>query len=352
MLTTLPFNSEFDLDPWVGQRSLTFTFEVVNGLTGEHRGFIHPLRNSSLTHDTSRTIKRQLTLNLGVEDSAFLQPLTDRVDLVMIAGDGSSWPLGRYMFTDDTVKVTTAGDMSNVVLNDEMFLVDQEIISGIDAVAKSIPVVVQQIMLGLGIPQEIEPSSLTSAQSWSAGTMRGQILEALAVSGDYFSPWFDNNKKFRMIRSFDPAKAVPQFDWDAGNQVIRDSISTSSNLLTAPNRFLVTSNTSSGDINVPLVAIATVPPTAPHSFANRGFYITQSQNLQLNDPAQAQAVATNLANRFTIFETTTLSTALDPRHDSYDVISWQGDLWLELSWTLALSAGGTMSHVIRKAYRP
>jgi len=350
MLTTLPFNSEFDLDPWVGQRSFTFTFERINGLTGEHLGFVTPLRNATLSHDTSRTIKRQLNLNFGVVDAAALNPLTDRIDVSMIDSSGTSWPLGRYMFTDDTDKVTTSGHIDDMVLNDEMFLVDQEIVVGIDAATLSIPVVVQQIMAGLGIPQNIEGSPFSSAQSWAAGTMRGSILEALAVSGDYFSPWFDNNKMFRMIRSFNPAKKVPQFDFDAGNQVIRDSISTSSNLLTAPNRFLVTSNTNTGDNNTPISAIATVPPTAPHSFANRGFYITQSQNIQLNSTTQAQAVAENLANRFTVFETTTLSTALDPRHDSYDVIHWQGSLWLELGWNMTLSPGGVMTHVMRKAY--
>jgi hypothetical protein len=350
MLTTLPFNSEFDLDPWVGQRSFTFTFERIDGLTGEHLGFVTPLRNATLSHDSSRTIKRQLNINFGAADAAEMTPLTDRIDVSMIAGDGSVWPLGRYMYTDDTDKITTNGHLDDMILNDEMFLVDQEIVVGIDAATKSIPVVVQEIMMDLGIPQQIEGSSFTSAQSWAAGTMRGQILEALAVSGDYFSPWFDNNKMFRMIRSFNPAKVVPQFDFDAGNQVIRDSVTMTSNLLTAPNRFLVTSNTNTGDGNLPISAVATVPPTAPHSFANRGFYITQSQNIQLNSTAQAQAVADNFANRFTVFETATLSTALDPRHDSYDVIRWQGSLWLELGWNMTLTPGGTMSHVMRKAY--
>jgi hypothetical protein len=350
MLTTLPFNSQFDLDPWVGQRSSTFTFERINGLTGEHLGFVTPLRNATLSHDTNRTIKRQLNINFGAADAAAMTPLTDRIDLTMIAGDGTSWPLGRYMFTDDTDKLTTSGHIDDMVLNDEMFLVDQEIVSGIDAATKSIPIVVQQIMQELGIPQQVESSPFMSAQSWSAGAMRGQILEALSVSGDYFSPWFDNNKKFRMIRSFNPSTQVPQFDFDAGNQVIRDSITHSSNLLTSPNRFLVTSNTNTGGNSLPISAVATVPPTAPHSFANRGFYITQSVNIQLTDSNQAQAVAENLANRFTVFETATLSTALDPRHDSYDVINWQGDLWLELGWNMNLTSGGVMTHVMRKAY--
>jgi hypothetical protein len=349
MLTTLPFNSEFDLDPWVGQRSLSFTFARVNGLTGENLGTITPLRDASLTHDVTRTIKRQLTLNLGVADSAAINPLVDRIDVSMTANDGSTWPLGRYMFTGDTGKLTTAGDLSNVVLNDEMFLVDQPLIIGIDATGRAISTTITAIMAGLGIPQDIEPSPFMGAQAWAAGATRGRILEALSVSGDYFSPWFDNNKMFRMIRSFNPATRVPQFDFDAGNQVIRDTITNSSDLLTAPNRFLVISNTAAS--TGPITGVATVPPSAPHSFENRGFYITDVKNLQLTTGAQALATANNLANRFTVFETVELATAIDPRHDSYDVVHWQGDLWLELGWSMTLSAQGTMQHVMRKAYR-
>lgn len=348
MLTTLPLSDEFDLQPWVGQRSKSFTFQRVNGLTGENLGFITPLRSGTLSHDVNRTIKRQLTLDLGAEDSATIEPLTDRILVSMVDSSGTLWPLGKYMFTDDTERSSTGGTLSNVVLNDEMFLVDQGILTGIDASTQPIVVTVQAVMDELKIPLIIEPSPFLSTQSWSAGAKRGGILQSLAVAGDYFSPWFANDTKFHMIRSFDPIDAVPQFDWDAGNQVVRDTIVNSNNLLTAPNRFLVISNT--GAQTAPVTAVATVPPNAPHSFANRGFYITEQQTLQLVDVSHAAAVANNLANRMTVFDTVNLSTVLDPRHDAYDVVHWQGSLWLELAWAMELRAGGAMTHMLRKAY--
>lgn len=350
LLTTKSINPQFDLEPWVGQRSATFRFTRSNGATGEKLGIINPLRNASLSHDTTRTIKRQLTLNLGVRDSALINPVSDRIDLDMITGDGTVWPLGRYIFTDDTSVVTTSGELSNVVLNDEMFKVDQEIVEGINATQNTVGIVVQNLMLELQLEAIVDASPYTSGQAWGTGTTRGQILEALAVIGDYFSPWFGNDKKFHMIRTFDPAMAIPQFNFDAGNQVVRNSITKSSNLLTAPNRFVVISNTEAN--NFPLVGVATVPDTAPNSFTNRGFYITNTQTLPLTELGQATAVAAGLANRQTIFETVTLSTPPDPRHDSYDVIFWQGDLWLELAWTMQLIEGGKMSHTMRKAYKP
>lgn len=348
MLTTLPQNELLDLYPWVGQRSSTFQFIWINGATGEIFGQIHPIRSASLSHDTTRTIKRQLTLNLGVDDAAAINPLSDRILLQMTLGDGSVWPLGRYMFTDMTKVQFTSGDLANVVLNDEMFLVDQPIINGYDSNRKSAAIVYQELLADLDVELDIEAGGFTMAQSWGIGTNKGSILDAVAVTGDYFSPWFGNDAAMHLIRTFNPANQVPQFDWDSGNQVFRAGITETSNILTAPNRFVVISNTAAA--NGAVVAFADVPANAPNSFTNRGFYITNVQTLQLNTSSQAAAVASGLANRGTVFETVTLSTAPDPRHDSYDVIHWNGSLWLELAWTMNLLEGGAMNHTLRKGY--
>lgn len=349
MLTTIPLSDTFDLSPWVGQRSATFTFRLINGATGENRGLIHPERDAKLTHDVTRTVKRQLTLNLGQVDTSTINPLSDYVEVSMVAG-GVTYPLGRYGFTDETLTVITSGDVSNVVLNDQMFQVDQPIISGIDAVGLSVVEAYELILRDLHIDLVGEASPFLMSQSWAIGASRGQMLDALAVAGDYFSPWFGNDQKLHLIRSFNPAMAVPQFDYDAGNQVFRDGITRSSNILTSPNRFVVISNTNANAL--PVTASAVVPPGAPNSFANRGFYITNVQTLQLTSLNQAEAVVNGLANRQTVFETVSLSTPPDPRHDAYDVIHWQGELWLELAWTMNLFEGGAMTHTMRRGYTP
>src|SRR5262245_17524225 len=349
MLTTLPQNTLLDLQPWVGQRSATFRFQRINGVTGEQLGDIHPIRNASLSHDTSRVITRQLNLSLGAEDTAAINPLTDRILVSMQLGDGSVWPLGRYMFTDETQVVVTSGNLANCTLSDEMFLVDQELIVGYDGFKKNAAQIYEEVLTGLPVTFTIEQGIATMSQAWTIGSNRGSLLDAVAVTGDYFSPWFGNDGDMHLIRTFNPADEVPQFDWDAGNQVYRDGISQTSNILTAPNRFVVVSNTNAG--NGALVGVANVPNTAPNSFLNRGFYITDTKTLQLTDQGQAQEVANGLANRRTLFETVTVNTAPDPRHDSYDVIFWRSSLWLELSWTMSLLEGGRMSHTLRKGYK-
>lgn len=356
-LTTLPNIPNLDMNAGIGQRSYSFRFALSNGVTGEQLGDIHPIRNASLNHDTSRVIKRQLSLNLGVEDIALIDPLTARVSVYMVMSDGTEYSLGKYLFTDASFQQFTSGDLANVVLNDEMFLVDQQINQGINGANRGLVEVIKEVLADLPVTYRItlldeneqHSTVFTSTQSWTIGSSRGQILDALALAGDFFSPWFDNQGEMRFIRAFNPANRIPDFDFDNGHSVYLASVMRSSEVLTAPNRFVVVSNNSE-TTNIPIVATATVPVTAPNSFANRGFYITQVFDLQLADISQAVAVASNLAQRQTIFEKVNLTTTADPRHDSYNVIKWQNSLWLELSWQMQLTAGGTMTHVLRKGY--
>ncbi len=348
-LTNFPHDPLLDLEPWVGQRQATFRFELFNGVTGEELGEVHPLRNASLTHDTTRVIKRQLSLDFGTVDTAVINTLTDRVRVLMTFPNGSEYPMGVYMFTDASRQKFTSGSLGNMALNDEMFLVDQEIEQGINGVGINVTSVIARVLRGLPISFTAEATTFQSAEAWGMGTHRGQILESLSVSGDYFSPWFGNDGDLHFIRSFDPSSRIPDFDFDTHGRVIREPIIMTDDLLTAPNRIIVISNTAT-ESDVPAVGVFDVPHTAPHSVAQRGFVIAKVFDLQIQGSTQAQAVAEGIGQRLTIFERVTLTTPPDPRHDSYNVIRWDGSLWLELAWSMSLLEGGTMSHLLRKAY--
>jgi hypothetical protein len=348
-LTLLPHDPILDLDTGIGQRSCTFRFQLINGVTGQHLGDITPIRAASLVHDTTRTIKRQLLLPLGVEDTAAINTITDRVLLFMVMADGTEYPLGRYMFTDASRVVSTAGRLGAMSLNDEMFLVDQEILVGINGFNKAVITVIQEALKGLPVSIEVAPTPFTSTEAWGIGTGRGQILESLSISGDYFSPWFDNHGVMQFIRSFDPSSKIADLDYDTGFKVHREQILETDDLLTAPNRFVVISNAALNP-EVQVVGTADVPTNAPHSIQNRGFVIARTLDIQLSATDQAHAVAQGLANRQTVFERVSLNTPPDPRHDSYNVIRWQGELWLELAWSMALTEGGGMAHLLRKSY--
>lgn len=348
--------ASLDLEPWIGQRSSTFRFALIDGVTGESKGDIHPLREDVpvLTHDTQRTIKRTLTMSLGVEDSALISPVRDRVLVYMVTGS-VEYPLGRYMFADATTAQWTSGELASCSLMDEMFIVDQPMESAFAATGlfnSNVTLTMQRLMQQLPqITYQFPPCPQSATGSWSAGTSRAKVLSDLCTQGGLFSPWFDNDGVLRAVLSFDPADAVPTIDLDAGSRVIRGTIANTNDLLEAPNRFIVISNGATGvEAQSPAYGTYDVPNSAPHSILNRGFVIPNVREIQTSGSSAAAAAAKAIGIASTVFERVQLDTAPDPRHDSYDVILWQGELWLELSWSMNLIEGGTMSHVMRKAY--
>lgn len=372
-----------------GLRGATFKF-LLEDVAGFQLGEIHPIRNSAptLSHDTSRSVKRTLNMTLDAATTAAFDEIRHRVRLLMVLEDGREFPLGRYMSASIARLPTTAGDLSSVALVDEMFIVSQPITASFgvatsirsyttDGVSRgSVFLAVQRFLdrfllfnpeveWGASNPgatrtnvrvqgreQNIEFSDFTSAATWQSGTAGTSVLQDLATAGNYFTPWMGNDGSFRMIRAFDPNEVVPAFDLDEEDCVYRDSITRSNDLLNAPNRIIVTSNSGAGDsVAAPIVGMYDVPNSAPHSIQNRGFVIADVINIQLTTRAQANAVARNIAVTQRIVERVELTTPPDPRHDSYDVVRWDGSLWLEVSWSMTLVEGGGMRHVLQRIFQ-
>lgn len=348
-LTTKDRDIFLDLERGIGVRTWSYEFLHYNGVTGQNYGDLNPyISGAQLQHDVSRIIKRQLALELDVEDTETVNPLTDRIALNMIIR-GVRLPLGRYMFTDNLQRVSTGGNQASVQLVDEMFIVDQQISTAFTASQINCTNAIVKLLQGIDLPSDIESSPFIADNASPIGTQRGQILETLATQGDYQTPWMDNTGTLRMIRTIDPATAPATIDFDTEKRIFADTITRTIDILNAPNRFIVVSN-SSGSTEAPVVGTYDVPASAPHSIQSRGFVIPQVVDLQLNDSSQALAAARNLGLRQTIVERASFTAFADPRHDSYDVIIFDGSRWLELSWTLDLTPGGNMTHTIARAY--
>src|SRR5262249_15178802 len=161
-------------------------------------------------------------------------------------------------------------------------------------------------------------SPYETTNTWSFGTSSMQILTDLALYGDYFAPWINNSGLLKMIRSFDPAQSVPAFDWDTYAHVYADTVTYQDDLLTAPNRFVVVSNSASGSSSsippgstvvsqqVSVVGTYDVPASAPHSIQNRGFVVPQIAQVQLDNPNQIQAIARSIGLSSTIYQRATV----------------------------------------------
>jgi hypothetical protein len=350
--------SELDwlnLTPGIGQRSITYTFTLIDGATGENRGLIHPLRDASptLAHDTTSTISRRVTgLTLDPADAALFRPLIDRVDVAMVIPGAGTYPLGRYMAADDIQIVTSGGNQRPLTLYDEMLIVDQDMETSFDAGGIIVSEAIRKLIAGLPINTPlIETTTEISINSWAVGSARGTALKDLASVGGYFKPWFDHHNIMQFTRIFDPAQAIVDFDWDKNPRVIADSITRTNEIPTAPNRFIIVSNTTGVDTSTqPMVGVYDVPATAPHSIINRGFVLPQVQEAQVGSAGQAATYARAVGVQRTVAEIIECSTPPDPRHDSYQVIRFDDTQWLETAWTLTLTAGGEMRHTLRRTY--
>lgn len=348
-----------------GQRSESFEFELLEGSTLRPKGELHPLRDAAptLTQQAGASIKRSLTLPLAVEDAERLLP-SDRVAVWMHLGD-DRYPLGQYLqtsdirqdYADDVDDPASIRTLSALALDDQMVVINTEMELGFTARLENADDTIRRLLEPLGILVNIEGSDIHVSNSWTLGESRLSILEVLTEFGGYLAPWIDSTGALRAIRAFDPADRLADFDFDESSTVIRESITRSNSLLIAPNRIVVVGN--AGSITgadgaeqdaPPLVAFADVPSTAPHSATNLGFVRPQVVEAQVTSLVQASTLAETLALTQTAVETVELSGALDPRHEAWQVVRFEGANWLELGWSMELVAGGAMQHSLQRVY--
>lgn len=358
-LTSRRPDPRLELAAYVGQRAATFRFDLVDAVTG-YREPINPVSDSppTLTHNSRNTVKRSITgLQLTRTDTAKFNSISSRLEPFMVVR-GVEYPLGRYVPASQVRQRWTSGVTSTAGFYDEGVIVDQQLDTSFGPQApfttESVVSLLKRLLGPLPIDFYLEPSPYVSAGSWSIGTRRGSVVETLAEDGDYFSPWFDNASIMQFKRSFDPATELPTFDLDEPGRVLRDRILETDDLTSLPNRYIVIGNGTGvvGATGQIVVGVADVPSSAPHSILNRGFTIPFTETRQVASPEQAAAQAQALALHRTAVEQVELLTPPDPRHDSYDVLRWQGVNWLEVSWSLPMIEGGAMSHVAHRAYTP
>lgn len=357
-LTSRRPDPRLELAAYVGQRAATFRFDLVDAVTG-YREPINPVADSppTLTHNTGRTVKRSITgLQLTRADTLKFNSITSRLEPFMILR-GVEYPLGRYVPASQVRQRYTSGVTSVVGWFDEGIIVDQQLDTSFGpqapAITESVVSLLNRLLTPLPIDFYLEPTPYVSAGSWSIGARRGSVVETLAQDGDYLSPWFDHASVMQFKRSFDPATELPTFDLDEPGRVLRDRILETDDLTELPNRYIVIGN-GTGVVGATgqIVGVADVPSSAPHSILNRGFIIPDIQTRQVTSAAQAAAQAQSLALYRTAVEQVELLTPPDPRHDSYDVLRWQGANWLEVAWSLPMTEGAAMSHVAHRAYTP
>lgn len=344
----------------VSQRGGSWRFDIVDQQLIKVRELsVDRLSPPTLSTDTSRSIKRSLSgVNLPPPVIDTVNVITDRVKVTMILDDGTEWPQGVFLFSDVSRAVVTAGmDVGMLSLLDQGLIVDQQSDTSISFTPGTLVTDAIATVLG-GLPVQVivatSPATINPTQeavSWPSGTSRMRIVNELAAMAGFHELYFDNDGVGQLGPMPNP-DTIQESQWmryPVGGRTYLGSVTRSTDILELPNRFVVVNN---GATDAGISGRYDVPAEAAHSAANRGFVVAHVEQMQgIATDEDAAAAARSLARSWRFpYETVEFSSPPDPRHDHYDIVNFEGLLFLELSWSMSLQEGSAMRHVIRRTY--
>lgn len=343
-----------------GQRSSTFMFELLdNGLNviGEI-DVVSP--GVSIQNNINRKIKRTLSnfvLSPAVDRD--INPITDRVRVSMIMEDETTWPLGVFLFSDTSVvPLTGTRGYRAGSLTDQSVILDQPTTRTYSFnPGSNIGASIQSMLQGLIPAYQVEVASIfvpgTEAMVWPAGTSRLDIVNDLCSAAGYYSLYFDNAGVAiaRSVPDLAGVEATLRYGSIDPNEqrVYSGTITMRDDLLEAPNRYIVVST---GMNQQEVVGFWDIPSTAPNSKENRGYVVATVINKQGIDSNAAATTAAKAYGQsdYSTYSWATFDAAPDPRHDTFDVVAWEGVNYREQSWTLPCIEGGAHKHELRRIY--
>jgi hypothetical protein len=347
-----------DLDG-VAARTSTFRLDVVDasltliGTLGA--GADQP---ASVENNINRTVKRTMSgVRIPPSELAAVRPYSDRVRPVMVLENGVELPVGVFLFGDLSRTIDTAGTEAEASLVDQTVILDTGIAEPYSVPAgKSLTVAMGEILAASPVAAyDVAQTGQVAGSplAWPAGASRLRVLSDLAATAGFYSPYFDNAGTCRLVAVPDLSAASASIVYAQGGvdtgRVIRGSIVRSDDTLGAPNRYVAVDASGQGG---GFVGAYDVPATAPHSAANRGFVISRTVEVQgLATQADATAAAKAAGLQDTSYEHLQFASPPDPRHDTFDVVEFDGAVWREQSWTMTLREGEPMKHVLRRVYQ-
>ena len=335
-------------------RYTSFKFEVLDkGLN--YAGDLHPDANPvpQIENNINRTIKRTLTnVRLLPSDVAAVDPLTDRVRVSAIL-QGVTYPLGVFMWVTDPGTLYSYGIIGDNGFVDLTGILDQPLGRPVGYTAgQSTDNAIASLAIEVGISSFNLASTghtLGKPLSWGPEDSRMSVMSQLANASGCYSPFFNNAGLLTTIKP--PALDVSQYEYplNENSRVVNGTLVISNDRLSSPNRWLATGT---GATEAPVWATYTVPASAPHSYENRGFYITrtiQGQSFASTDDAYQAARSAALSDDAT-YEWAEFDAIPDFRHDTFDIVSLDGVLYREQGWRIDLDHKAAMHHSLRKHY--
>ncbi len=178
-------------------------------------------------------------------------------------------------------------------------------------------------------------SRLGNDTTWDAFTSLYEVIDSIYPIAGHRPPWINFGGVFQSIAARQvQAEAIDLESLDP----VAGTITVSETLLSAPNRVVVYDDAA----QYPLVGVWNAPASAPHSFANRGYYITKAEAQQgVANIAAANLAAATIGEQLTA---RTLSASIFPtaQIDGPTILEYDSALWLIRSWSLSTSPGSVM----------
>lgn len=317
--------------------------------------------SSVQVNSLAKTLRTITGVSLTSNAYSQINPFTDRLRPVVVLGDGTEWPLGVFVFSDDQDEFDTGVYPVDLTLDDQSALIDQLCLQDVSfGIGAPIVPAIISILQSLGIHLDgafITPGGdsavMAAAITWPAGTSFLTIVAELAALGGYFTPYF-NNAGVCVLRRPQPifsADADLFYQSSGTTKVMAGTVKRKRGILTAPNTFLVIDTAPKA---APIAAVAYVNPALPWSKENRnGYRVTETIRTQgLGSNEQAQAMANAAAINVEGFASVSFGSRPDPRHDAYMLIGWDGVIYRELGWTYPLTVGPLQTHSIAQGGFP
>lgn len=285
-----------------------------------------------------------------------IDPVADRVRPVWLVG-GEEFNLGIFLFgTADRAPMSWGTDRA-ATLVDQCVILDEELEQSVGyPVGTSLSTILTEQAAAVGIVStSIEGTAKTNQQpvGWPAGgAKRLQIFSEVCAMAGFFPSYFDNDGAL-VCRSAPDGEPPADFTYGIGSgatgRVINGTVEESDDLLDAPNRYIVRDT---GATNGSVVGVYDVVDSAPHSAAHRGRVVATTTDLQgLTDQAAAnEAARARAAQDSSTYRWLSFTATPDPRHDTFDYVSFDGTIYREQAWTLTLAPGGDHKHELRRQY--
>lgn len=344
----------------LGQRRIGFRFDLLDRSLAKI-GEIKPDRSKppSLDNNTTRPIKRTLrNFRLYERQLSEVNMLTDLVQPNVVLENGDSLPWGVFTFVDDPTMIRSSGSVVTAQLVDQCQDLNQPWPWTLSyAPGLHVGILMALIFEECGFAKgqyaiDQFPNLISTPIAWPAGTSLLKVMNDLCALVGAYQVYFDNQGigRIRLIEDLETAPITVKYQAGAKGNMLTDSILFSSARLTAANRYVVVDT---GATDAPITGIYDVPDSAPNSYktiGRRRVRFISEQGLA-NPQAAVQRARAGYLQDSLDYQWGSFAGAIDPRHDTYNVLDVLGDRYREQGWgPVALTPGASVAHTIRRVY--